>query len=101
MKNFSCLIYSSRPVICRTQGLPLLYLDDEGESLSIALCDRNFTDQNDDYEFNTADCLDLDRINSQLYKLNLEFIKLPEYERLYLPTDRIELNTLYAELKFK
>ncbi len=29
LKNSLCLIYSSRPVICRTQGLPLLYYSDE------------------------------------------------------------------------
>ena len=31
LKDHACLIYEHRPVICRTHGLPLIYMNDDNE----------------------------------------------------------------------
>lgn len=49
--NESCSIYEVRPIICRTQGLPL-----------------NF----DDTELELGDCLDLDKLNLILSSLQIQ-----------------------------
>ncbi len=73
LKNSICMIYESRPVICRTQGLPLLYYSDLLENYTISFCEKNFTLRNDDFELDTEFTIDLDRLNSSLYRLNKEF----------------------------
>ncbi|MCL2792523.1 MAG: YkgJ family cysteine cluster protein [Spirochaetaceae bacterium] len=70
-----CTIYESRPIICRTQGLPLFYFSDTLEDYTISFCDKNFTSCREDFEFNTEYSIDLDKLNSSLYKLNKEFMK--------------------------
>ena len=74
-----CIIYASRPLVCRSQGMPLLYgLGDEGGEVELSLCQMNF--QNTE-EITEEDCLDMDRINLALAALNYKFIsdmKLPE-----------------------
>jgi hypothetical protein len=46
LKDHGCAIYENRPIICRTHGLPLLYMNDESWELST--CELNFTNFNDD-----------------------------------------------------
>lgn len=57
-----CTIYDSRPIICRTHGFPLLFVDDAGNR-RIDFCRKNFEDQRD---FPGKAVLDLDRINELL-----------------------------------
>lgn len=57
LKDESCTIYEARPVICRTQGLPLKFTEDNEPAVDA--CPLNF--ENDELEF--EDCLDLDRLN--------------------------------------
>ncbi|MCL2480874.1 MAG: YkgJ family cysteine cluster protein [Spirochaetaceae bacterium] len=75
LKDSICKIYESRPIICRTQGLPLLYFSDKLENYTISFCDKNFTSRDENFEFDTEYSIDLDRLNSLLYKLNKEFMK--------------------------
>ena len=70
-----CAIYESRPIICRTQGLPLFYFSDTLEDYTISFCDKNFTSCSEDFKFDTEYSIDLDKLNSLLYKLNKEFMK--------------------------
>ena len=68
-----CTIYDSRPVICRTHGLPLLQMDMDGENWELSCCEFNFTDfplEN----FNTDNSILQDKLNSQLFLINKEFI---------------------------
>ena len=60
-----CTIYSSRPIICRTQGLPL-FIDDKMDS-----CPLNFEDALP----SKNDWLDLDRLNTLSTILNKQFLK--------------------------
>jgi uncharacterized protein len=86
-----CVIYPYRPFICRTQGLPLLFLNDEQWELSA--CELNFEDFDFD-EFSEENTLPLDHFNSRLFALNMRFIEsLPG--KPYQPTDLIPLRNLF------
>jgi len=65
-----CAIYEARPVICRTQGLPLAYVDEERESIEVSACPLNF---GDDFAFSEENLLFMDAFNSRLFDLNLEY----------------------------
>ena len=89
-----CRMYESRPIICRTQGLPLLYFSDKLEDYTISFCDKNFTSCSEDFEFDTEHSIDLDKLNSSLYKLNKEFTK--EIGLEYNADKRIQISLLLS-----
>jgi len=62
-----CSIYTTRPVICRTQGLPLAYVDEERETIEVSACPLNFPD---DYAFAPESLLFMDGFNGRLAELN-------------------------------
>jgi Fe-S-cluster containining protein len=83
LHNHSCLIYQNRPIICRSHGLPILDMDQEGEDWELSFCPLNFNATKDEY-FTHQNCYHQDSFNSKLYLLNLEFIKAHdgiEYKR--------------------
>lgn len=92
--NNSCMIYASRPVICRTHGLPLLYTNEEGE-WEMSACELNFTSFEDD--FHTKNTFPQDRFNSDLFMINKEFVSRNEYSR-YSEFDLLPLRSLKDEL---
>jgi uncharacterized protein len=70
--NHACTIYTERPVICRTHGLPLMFANDDGE-FELSACELNFT--NFDFEdFNMDNTFHQDKYNSMLFMVNREFI---------------------------
>ncbi|MFA7614090.1 MAG: YkgJ family cysteine cluster protein [Candidatus Caldatribacteriota bacterium] len=83
LKNESCSIYEARPVICRTQGLPLKFNNEGGASVDT--CPLNFNED----ELVIDDCLDLDRLNLILATL----------QRQRGDEERLSLNELLNELK--
>ena len=66
-----CSIYEFRPFICRTHGLPLLSMGDDGWELTH--CELNFI--SDTPDFDETNSLIHDRFNSRMFMLNREFIK--------------------------
>ncbi len=69
-----CALYPARPVICRTQGLPLLIRG--GQDLQLGACGRNdFSDA----PIPAGAAIDLDRLNTLLAAVNRLFV------RRYLP----------------
>jgi len=72
LKNHACTIYENRPCICRTHGLPLLYMNDDNE-WELSNCELNFTDFDFD-EFDSENTFPMDRFNSKLFVLNKQFI---------------------------
>jgi len=62
-----CSIYATRPVICRTQGLPLAYVDEEREAIEVSACPLNFPA---DYAFAPENLLFMDGFNARLSELN-------------------------------
>jgi len=69
LENGQCQIYQHRPLVCRTQGLPLLY----GEELS--LCDTNFKNMNGAFCFSAGTLIDMTKVNSVLAAVDLEYVK--------------------------
>ncbi len=93
--NHSCTIYNSRPVICRTHGLPLLYMSMESDEYELSLCELNFTDY-DFEDFDEENTYPMDRINSQLYQINKNFVVCLE-DAKYTEQDRIPLAELISK----
>ena len=84
LKGHECTIYEHRPIICRTHGLPLLYVNCETEDWELSACELNFTDFTD---FNEKNTFPQDKFNSRLFLLNEEFIKQPNMQ----PYDKFDL----------
>lgn len=72
LKDHKCTIYSERPIICRTHGLPLLYVN-EGEEWELSACELNFTDF-DFMDFTNENTFPQDIFNSELFMLNRKFV---------------------------
>lgn len=73
LKNSECQIYNSRPIICRTQGLPLLYENQSGTGHELSVCKLNFKGI-DVNTFNMDNALFMSPINSKLFLLNQAFV---------------------------
>jgi len=86
-----CSIYESRPFICRSHGLPLLSMGEEGWELSH--CELNFTESTCDFDENNT--LAHDRFNSRLFMLNKEFLRTLKDDR-YSEFDLLPLSKLAA-----
>ena len=88
----SCSIYAFRPFICRTQGLPNVYFNEDQEAWDLSICELNFTNVPNEY-FTEDNCLNMDAFNTELFELNQQFIE--ENPSLgYSPTDLIDINDL-------
>lgn len=88
-----CEIYPYRPIICRTQGLPLAFYDDDAQGYSVTFCPLNFTENTENIDFNAKNTLDLDKTNDKLFEIHLQFIL--EHPQMNLTEQsRIELKLL-------
>ena len=65
-----CTIYDVRPIICRTQGLPIAYIDEGSSCIEVSACHLNFPD---DHQFEQEDLLFMDQFNSRLVELNIQY----------------------------
>lgn len=72
LKNHQCTIYNSRPIICRTHGLPLLFTNNEAE-WELSACELNFKEF-DLEKFTSENTFPQDKFNSKLFQLNKKFI---------------------------
>lgn len=93
--NDLCQIYESRPFICRTHGLPLLFMSQEGDDWELSACPLNFTDFED---FHSENTFSQDTYNSKLFLINQEFVKNYEAEN-FGGFDMISINRLLTDLK--
>jgi Fe-S-cluster containining protein len=84
-----CAIYALRPVICRTQGLALAYIDEAEERIEVSACPLNFPD---DAPLEHEDLLLMDRFNERLAALNLRYCRLNGLE----PGHRVAIADLLA-----
>ena len=98
LNNSACSIYRHRPLICRTQGLPLLYYSEDLENYTISVCGLNFTAADDEFEFDTEYSIDLDRLNSSLYRINKDFSDKNRYQPDKATDGRITLKMLFEIL---
>jgi len=65
LRNDRCTIYAARPLICRSQGLPLKFRLEAEDAVDA--CPLNFNET----ELELKDCLDLDKVNQVLAHLEL------------------------------
>mgnify|MGYP006307844539 CR=1 FL=1 len=96
LKNHACTIYESRPLICRTHGLPLLYTNDEGE-WELSNCELNFKDFNFE-NFSEKNTFPQDKFNSRLFLINREFIAEFEGEEHFGEFELLPLKKLAEKL---
>lgn len=93
--DHACTIYTSRPVICQTHGLPLLYMNSEGTAWELSHCEQNFREVPVE-AFHSENTLVMDTFNSRLFQINQAFVS--ENASLgYHETDRIPLAELFQE----
>jgi hypothetical protein len=65
-----CAIYNNRPIICRTQGLPLLITKEDGTQ-EVDFCPFNFSNPGATAELDPQCLMDLEPINAKLVMANL------------------------------
>lgn len=87
LKNKRCTIYEFRPIICRTQGVPIGYINEESGVIEVSACPVNFPS---DYEFHHEELLFMDKLNERLSKINNDYCERKGLD----PLKRIELNSL-------
>ena len=92
-----CSIYKSRPIICRTQGLPLLFMGED--QWEISYCELNFTGSNIT-DFNESNTFLQDLYNSNLFLINREFVDSFK-DKPYSEMDLIPLKDLSYLMKKK
>jgi Fe-S-cluster containining protein len=68
-----CLIYEARPLVCRTQGFPLLYKSLDEKSFELSHCELCFTKWKG--EFLSQNVLNMENLNTMLSVVNMEFLK--------------------------
>lgn len=92
-----CRIYPFRPIICRTHGLPIVYLDDtSGEyAWEVSFCELSFADR-DNLEFTEDSLLNIENINSELSRINQDFMALKGIGDGKYPA-RIALKDLFVQ----
>lgn len=69
-----CSVYEARPLICRTQGLPLLYEAEDGTS-EVDFCPLNFTSDEAIAELDENYLVPLDALNLKLAMANIEYCR--------------------------
>ncbi len=87
LKDERCSIYDVRPIICRTQGIPLGYVDVESGMVEVSACNLNFVE---DYRFKDDEILYMDQFNSRLSELNHQYCRSMDLD----PYKRIPLSSL-------
>lgn len=91
----SCSIYQQRPIICRTHGLPLLFMNEDSD-WELSACELNFTQFNFE-EFTLKNTFPQDKYNSKLFLLNKAFISEFQ-EKKYSEFDLIPIKNLIEYL---
>jgi Fe-S-cluster containining protein len=92
-----CSIYESRPIICRTHGLPMLSMGEDDWELTY--CELNFISGKLP-EFRESNTFPQDLYNSKLFLINREFVNSFNDKR-YLEMDLLSLKELVAHIKKK
>ena len=71
LANGHCSVYERRPILCRTQGLALAYIDAD-QNIEVSACPINFPEE---FSFEQDDLLFMDGFNDRLAVLNLQYCR--------------------------
>jgi Fe-S-cluster containining protein len=99
-KDDKCQVYPYRPIICRTHGLPVAFLnhDMDPPEMSVTFCEKNFTNTDPmDYIFGPKNTLNLEILNERLARINAAFMENCDDQSI-TPHDRIPLRELVNHL---
>ena len=99
LKEQLCILYASRPLICRTHGLPIVFLNDEVDppQYAVDFCPENFIgDSGAEVEFNPDNILNIDEMNEELFAINQRYVEALADNNL-TPLTRIPLAELLQE----
>jgi hypothetical protein len=98
--NDCCSVYDARPVICRSQGLPLkvkslVETDSDSENFELSLCELNFV-ENDSIP-DVGEWMDLERLNTllaiaqqQSSEISTEISDIAKREQGRVPLSRLK-----------
>ncbi|MDZ7263769.1 MAG: YkgJ family cysteine cluster protein [candidate division KSB1 bacterium] len=89
-----CVIYTARPIICRTHGLPILYR--EAARSFVDYCRLNFTKLPETHIFPASDILDMNDFNVELIQLDKKFAEYVLRTR-WRPDQRRSLKSILFE----
>lgn len=74
--NGACSVYEARPVICRTHGFPLLYVDEDTQEALLDVCPLNFSEAEEQLENLAEDeVLLMHTINEYLVGTHLRYLQ--------------------------
>ncbi|MEE4242270.1 MAG: hypothetical protein V2I36_12450 [Desulfopila sp.] len=73
LQNSNCSIYASRPILCRTQGMPTGYVDPESTVVEVSACPENFPE---DFLFSKDTLFFMDEFNARLFERNREYCNM-------------------------
>ncbi len=90
LKDEMCSIYEVRPIICRTQGYPIVFHDEDGERVS-DMCGRHGKDE--EVTLPARYVLDLEVLNNCLSSLNFLYLAEMEEQGLVVPA-RLDILTI-------
>jgi len=77
LSRHHCLLYASRPIICRTHGLPIIYTEDR--QLKSDCCPKNMTGSE---SISGTHVVDLDKLNALLVAVNSLYLSQAEEAEL-------------------
>jgi uncharacterized protein len=90
-QNSYCRLYAYRPILCRTQGIPLAYVDPASETIEVSACPLNF---GEGVHFEPDDLFFMDAVNDRLARLNILYCHLNNLQ----PDLRVALSDLLNHL---
>jgi Fe-S-cluster containining protein len=92
LENCHCSVYDRRPILCRTQGLALAYIDHESGTIEVSACPINFQEE---FCFEQDDLFFMDDFNGRLAVLNLQYCRQAGLQ----PDCRIALSDIAGSLR--
>src|SRR5262249_31096201 len=75
LEGMCCTIYESRPVICRTHGMPITFKDEDNEEIYLDVCPLNFSEEGELEKLSPSDAVDIDRVNLRLAAVNYAYCR--------------------------
>jgi Fe-S-cluster containining protein len=70
-----CLLYSARPLLCRTEGFALAHRGVEGGEWEVMCCPKNFGPSHPAAEIPQEDLVNLESLNQSLATLNHAYVQ--------------------------
>jgi Fe-S-cluster containining protein len=70
-----CLVYTARPLLCRTEGFPLAYRSEGEGSWQVTVCPKNYGTSHPVEGIPESDLINLESLNQSLAVLNHAYVR--------------------------